>query len=265
MQMNIGKKLIDLNIMIKELLAHHSNFTKLSKRTVKYIVLHYTGNYADSAENNAIYFSGANRECSSHFFVDEQDIYLSVPMNCRAWHCGDTSYRHSQCRNSNSIGIEMCCSGNYKVSETTKNRAIGLVVALCYEFGIKAEDVDTYVLRHYDVTGKKCPAQMAGENNAEWKEFKDAIKAALGGTIKEEPNQEVCDVKLPVLGKGDEGKSVEALQGLLIYKGYNCGGYGADGDFGTGTEKSVKQYQKDNGLSADGIVGKKTWSMLLGV
>lgn len=77
--------------------------------------------------------------------------------------------------------------------------------------------------------------------------------------------QEVCEVKLPVLGKGDEGKCVEALQGLLIYKGYNCGGYGADGDFGNGTEKSVKQYQKDNGLSADGIVGKKTWSMLLGV
>ena len=77
--------------------------------------------------------------------------------------------------------------------------------------------------------------------------------------------QEVCEVNLPVLGKGDKGKSVESLQGLLIYKGYNCGGYGADGDFGNGTEKSVKAYQKDNKLTADGIVGQKTWSKLLGV
>ena len=77
--------------------------------------------------------------------------------------------------------------------------------------------------------------------------------------------QEVCEVKLPVLGKGDKGNTVKALQRMLIYEGYNCGGYGADGDFGNGTEKSVKAYQKDKKLTADGIVGEKTWSKLLGV
>ncbi len=92
-------------------------------------------------------------------------------------------------------------------------------------------------------------------------------KVAVKETVKEKAKEskEVCDVKLPVLGKGDKGKSVESLQGLLIYKGYNCGGYGADGDFGNGTEKSVKKYQQDNKLTADGIVGEKTWSKLLGV
>ena len=235
--MKISKKLISLGLDIKELIAHQSNYTKLSSRTVKYIVMHYTGNPSDLAWNNANYFAGANRKASAHFFVDDNDIYLSVPMNCLAWHCEGGTYRHPGCRNSNSLGIEMCCSGNYKVSEATKDHAVKLVAALCKQMGIKAAKVDTYVLRHYDTVGKQCPAQMAGEDNAEWKEFKDRIKAAIGGTKTtttetkvEKKKQEVCEVKLPVLGKGDEGKTVESLQGLLIYKGYSCGGYGADGD-----------------------------------
>jgi len=267
--MKISKQLLGLRLSIKKMLAHASNYTNVSSRNVTYLVIHYTGNTSDLAVNNAKYFCGANRKCSSHFFVDEDTIYLSVPMNSVAWHCGDTSYWHDKCRNSNSLGIEMCCSGNYKVSEATKAHAVKLVVALCKQMGISASEVDTYVLRHYDVTGKQCPAQMAGKSNAEWKAFKADIKAAIGGktTVSktEEPDQEVCEVKLPVLRKGDEGKSVESLQSLLIYKGYNCGGYGADGDFGNGTEKSVKQYQKDKKLTVDGIVGQKTWSKLLGV
>lgn len=37
-----------------------------------------------------------------------------------------------------------------------------------------------------------------------------------------------------------------------------------DGYFGPGTLKAVKDYQKKNGLSVDGIVGRKTWTKLLG-
>lgn len=96
--------------------------------------------------------------------------------------------------------------------------------------------------------------------------FDIAVKATEVRTeAGNEAKQEVCEVKLPVLGKGDKGNTVKALQRMLIYEGYNCGGYGADGDFGNGTEKSVKQYQKDKKLTADGIVGEKTWSKLLGV
>ena len=264
--MKISKQLLSTGLSIKKMLAHESNYTKLSSRDVQYIVVHYTGNTSDRAVDNAAYFAGANRGCSAHLFVDDNAIYLSVPMNSRAWHCGDTSYWHPYCRNNNSIGIEMCCSGNYKVSEATKAQAIELVAALCKQMGIKAKDVDSYVLRHYDVTGKNCPAQMAGSNNTEWKEFKVAIEKALGGVTEEiKETEEVCEVKLPVLGKGDNGNTVKALQRMLIYEGYNCGGYGADGDFGNGTEKSVKKYQADKKLTADGIVGEKTWAKLLGV
>ena len=70
---------------------------------------------------------------------------------------------------------------------------------------------------------------------------------------------------LPMLRKGDEGKTVVALQILLIGYGYNCGGYGSDGEFGNGTYASLRSFQKDRGLVVDGICGPKTWSHLLGM
>ena len=65
--------------------------------------------------------------------------------------------------------------------------------------------------------------------------------------------------------KGSEGKTVKALQTLLIGYGYSCGSCGADGDFGSATQKAVTSYQKANGLEDDGVVGPLTWAKLLGV
>ena len=70
---------------------------------------------------------------------------------------------------------------------------------------------------------------------------------------------------LPQLRKGDEGKTVAAMQILLIGYGYNCGGYGADGEFGNGTYASVRSFQNDRGLEVDGICGPNTWRSLLGI
>ena len=67
------------------------------------------------------------------------------------------------------------------------------------------------------------------------------------------------------LRRGCKGEFVRGVQLLLNGRGYNCGSTGADGDFGANTEKAVIAYQKANGLSADGIVGNKTMSSLLGV
>lgn len=72
-------------------------------------------------------------------------------------------------------------------------------------------------------------------------------------------------VIMPMLQKGNAGKAVKALQILLIGYGYSCGNCGADGDFGSATQKAVISYQKANDLEADGIVGHMTWAKLLGV
>lgn len=162
--------------------CNSSNYTNNSSRSISYVVMHYTGNSKDTGKANANYFTGANRSASAHFFVDNTDIYQSVELRDAAWHCGASSYKHSSCRNANSIGIEMCCTaGNYKISDTTKKNAAYLCAYLCGILGITEKNVDTYVLRHYDVTGKECPAQMAGNNNSEWSEFKQMVKNILNG------------------------------------------------------------------------------------
>jgi N-acetylmuramoyl-L-alanine amidase CwlA len=169
-----------------------SNYTNSDERQIEYIVMHYTGNVKDNAKNNANYFTGPNRHASAHYFVDDDSIYQSVDANDIAWHCGTSGvYYHTTCRNNNSIGIEMCCTaGNYKVGDKALENAAQLVSALCKYFNIS--DVDKYVVRHYDVTHKKCPAQMAGTNNANWVAFKNRVKNII--------NPDVATV----LGAGDK-------------------------------------------------------------
>ena len=64
--------------------------------------------------------------------------------------------------------------------------------------------------------------------------------------------------------KGAKGPWVAQMQGLLIRSGYDLSAYGgADGDFGSGTERVLKVFQQFNLLTADGICGPKTWAALL--
>ena len=157
------------------------NYAARTSRSVQYVVMHYTGNSKDTAKNNANYFQTAGRGASAHIFVDDTEIWQSVELRHEAWHCGTRgNYYHSKCRSANSIGIEMCCTaGNYKISETTKKNAAHVCAYLCKLIGISAAEVDTYVLRHYDVTHKDCPAQMAGAKNSEWEAFKDLVRDIL--------------------------------------------------------------------------------------
>lgn len=71
------------------------------------------------------------------------------------------------------------------------------------------------------------------------------------------------DITLSVLKRGSKGAEVWTLQTLLNGLGYGLGRYGVDGDFGGATETAVRQYQKNKGLEADGIVGRATWERLL--
>lgn len=64
------------------------------------------------------------------------------------------------------------------------------------------------------------------------------------------------------LSRGSKGTAVKDMQTKLITCGYFCGSYGADGDFGSGTETALKNFQRDYGLSVDGIFGPKSKAKL---
>ena len=168
---------IDIDTSIQ---SSSANYYTYSSRLVKFIVIHYTGNKKDTAKANATYFHNGLRGASAHYFVDENSCYQSVALNNAAWAVGGTSvYKHADCRNKNSISIEMCCSGNSIVSEKTINNTAYLCAELCKYIGITADTVDIFVLRHYDVWDKQCPAQWATENSAGWTTFKEKVKAIL--------------------------------------------------------------------------------------
>ena len=63
--------------------------------------------------------------------------------------------------------------------------------------------------------------------------------------------------------RGSKGETVAEMQGILERLGYDLGSCGVDGDFGRMTEKAVKAFQKDHGLTVDGICGPKTWKELM--
>ncbi len=85
-----------------------------------------------------------------------------------------------------------------------------------------------------------------------------------GIIVPDEPKQDdKIENAIPMLKKGDRGEDVKKAQQLLIAKGYSCGSYGADGDFGAGTLTAVNKLRKDNGLTETGIIDNDVWVILL--
>ena len=91
------------------------------------------------------------------------------------------------------------------------------------------------------------------------------IQTALGGLTVDGLCGDKTISKLPTLSKSKNKKHaiVKYLQKYLNALGFNCGT--PDSDFGTKTHNAVVEYQKKNGLTADGIVGKATWKKLIGM
>ena len=76
-------------------------------------------------------------------------------------------------------------------------------------------------------------------------------------SLSEDSGDDDFDVDdIGVLRKGCKGDGVKMMQEAL--------GVGADGAFGPGTERALKEWQTANGLTADGIAGPMTLEKLLG-
>lgn len=65
-----------------------------------------------------------------------------------------------------------------------------------------------------------------------------------------------------VLKNGMDGEDVKELQTMLISLDYDCGAWGADGEFGDATELAVERFQTAHGCAVDGEVGPETLAAL---
>ena len=178
--MTINKKLTTVNF----------NNTNNTGR-IKYIVIHYVGALG-GAEANCNYYKSVNRNASAHYFVGfDGEIWQCVEDGDVAWHCGAKSYKHPECRNSNAIGIEMCVRKKNTASmsasdkdwyfeDATVKATIELTKELMKKYNVPASNV----IRHYDVTGKTCPAPYV-HDAAAWNNF----KAQLSGSVAPAPSK----------------------------------------------------------------------------
>ena len=150
------------------------NFDSGSINRIKYIVVHFTANNGDTAYGNTNYFK-SYRGASAHYFVDENGIYQSIEDKNIAWHCGAKKYKHSTCRNSNSLGVELCSrkdsKGNFYFMDKTVDNTVELVKMLMAKYNVPIANV----IRHYDVTGKNCPEPFVRDIKA-WQNFKDRLE-----------------------------------------------------------------------------------------
>lgn len=172
-----------MSFILQEVLAAHGNYggTREAGR-IQYLVLHYTGNDGDTALSNARYFQDNVVKASAHYFVDDGMVCRSVPELRTAWAVGGKKWAdcaatgggtlYGVATNVNSISVELCdtrTDGVYGASDETLENAI----ELCREIMRRYEIPIERVVRHFDVTGKHCPAYMMDEHI--WKTFKTCL------------------------------------------------------------------------------------------
>ena len=151
-----------------------------SLKNIDAIVIHYTGNRNDTAENNAKYFANSNtRSAGAHYFVDQNGITVnSVPLKRAVWAVGGSKYKdcgntgggkfYGIYTNYNTVSIELCDL----VDKDPSEKMIKAVKKLIKQIRKSCPNARK-VIRHFDVTGKPCPATMVNDFN--WTVFKKMI------------------------------------------------------------------------------------------
>lgn len=245
----------------------------------KYVAIHYKGVVADAT---GLYGGGYG----GHFDVTHNgSIYQNANITDTIWAVGaGSSWKqvHPVARNQNTISIEgnCYCDGNassihdpkWYYTEETQESMAQLAAYLLFDvlkYPLNKQTVETYLLRHGDITTKPCPAcYFAAEGyktNWGWQAFKNrvfeiAVKNHDGGT------NYMFSVKQ--IKKGDRGNDVLLWQRLLYAYGINGAdgkSIARDGIFGNNTDSATRVFQTTYGLAVDGIVGPKTWAKGLGV
>lgn len=166
------------------------NYTPGNISRIKYIVIHYVGALG-GAKDNAYYYASTYVGASAHYYVGfNGEIWRSVRDQDIAWSVGGMAYVHPECRNSNSINIELCVrkrstrtmgatDKDWYFEDATVKSAIELTKYLMQKYNIPA----SRVIRHYDVNHKVCPNPYVYNNTKHtWNAFKAALTSGSSST-----------------------------------------------------------------------------------
>jgi len=151
--------------------------------------------------------------------------------------------------------------------EGDQGEGVYILQARLFELGYYTGRIDgrfseetTMAVTQFQMANGLTADGIAGRGTQSKLESGTAIPA--GGASGEENAPLPPATALNTLRKGDESAEVMVLQQYLLSLGYLS--TQPDGQFGSGTERAVKLFQEANGLTADGIAGKGTLSILYG-
>lgn len=203
-------------------------------------------------------------------------VYQTLPWDMRCWLSG--SGANGNANNLGYIGFEICeDSGTDQAyfDQAVRGAAVLLTAYLCQMMG-----VDPWTVVLDTPNGPACAVMDHAElhrvglasNHGDigiwlrnfgytFEDFREWVQAAMdeGVNVTYIDAMEDQPMKHPTLRKGDSGEAVTYLQTLLCDVGEPLA---VDGKFGSETEKAVKDFQRQSGLTVDGVVGPKTWDAL---
>ena len=262
--------------VFKTNIANKGNYGgKRDLSSIKYIVIHYTANDGDTDENNGKYFKNNVVQVSAHYFVDDDSVTQSVPDDYVAYSVGGSKYSdcattgggklHGMATNYNTLSIEICDdvrNGVVYPSAKTIENAIELTKKKMKEYNIPKENV----IRHFDVSGKRCPAYWCGtsERESKWKtEFwnKLSTTASATATATTSVKKELYRVRK---SWADAASQIGAFESLDNAKKACKSGYSVFDSSGKIVYSVVSATKTDNFLPARGYFKKGDVSVNVG-
>ena len=229
--------------------------SKRALSSVRWIVIHNTGNVGDTAEGNCRYFaSGNQRQAGAHFFVDQKgNVVQSIPMGVEAWSVGGfftqahgAGKYYNKCINRNSVSIELCDI----VTRDPSDAMVKAVKELVRRIRLKCKNADN-ICTHWQVNGKNCPARMTGNDNPRWLKFKKAIEGKADSKTDEKKKPD----NKQETGQKITNKTLKVGATIRIRKGANQ--YGKTKGFASfvyDRKYTVKEIRGNRVVFADGKI-----------
>lgn len=170
-------------------------------------------------------------------------------------------YNHNT--TSDHIGIVEKTEGNtlYTI-EGNKNNMVKRCI-----YSLDSGDIRAYCVPAYVENVEEAEPQYPYDRTQVIKNLQTALNnsydcgLAVDGIVGPATNEHLR--RHPV-GVGNSNELVRWVQDRLVnHKGYSVGNYGIDGIFGSDTQRAVRDFQRDNNLTVDGIAGINTNSILI--
>lgn len=152
----------------------HKFSLRTSKARIEWIVVHYSGIATAQGQASVVERSirRSERESSTHYIVGDDSVIQIVRDKHRAWHVGGyCTSNKCGAENNNSLGVDLVERKRDPTSKSVGDRDWYFTDTVIHDGArLVAKLADTYgipmdrIVRHFDVTGKRCPRPFVGND-----------------------------------------------------------------------------------------------------